>query len=53
MQGVFNFSAAVGKTDTVEQAEFRAKDRRKALLIALYSALIGAAIAIGVFVLPF
>ena len=50
MRGVFNFGAEVGKTDTVAQAEFRLKDRRKANLIGLYSILVGAAIAIaGVF----
>jgi hypothetical protein len=32
MQGVFNFGAEVGKTETVEQAEFRQKDQRKPLL---------------------
>jgi hypothetical protein len=45
MRGVFNFGAEVGKTETVEQAEFRRKDLRKARLISLYSALIGIAIA--------
>jgi hypothetical protein len=54
MRGVFNFGAQVGKTDTVEQAEFRLKDRSKARLIGLYSALIGFAVAIAGFfvVLP-
>lgn len=33
-QGVFNFGPDVGKTDTVEQAEFRRQDRKKALQIA-------------------
>ena len=51
MQGVFNFGSEVGKTETVEQAAFRRKDKRKALLISLYSALIGIAIAILGFVL--
>ena len=45
MLGVFNFGPNVGKTDTVEQAEFRRKDRQKALLIILYSSLIGIAVA--------
>jgi len=45
MRGVFNFGPEVGKTDTVEQAEFRRQDLRKARLIALYAALIGAAVA--------
>ena len=45
MRGVFNFGAEVGKTDTVEQAEFRRVDLRKAQLISLYSALIGIFVA--------
>jgi len=51
MQGVFNFGAEVGKTETVAQAEFRRKDQRKALLISLYSALIGIAVAVLGFLL--
>jgi len=46
MRGVFNFGAEVGKTDTVEQAEFRRRDVRKARLIGLYSFLVGAAVAV-------
>ena len=37
---LFNFGD-VGKTDTVEQAEFRAKDRHKAWQIVIYAILIG------------
>ena len=48
-RGVFNFGSEVGKTETVERAEFRLKDRRKARLIALYSALVGIAAAIAGF----
>jgi hypothetical protein len=51
IQGVFNFGAEVGKTDTVEQAEFRLQDRRKAGLIGLYSALAGVVVAIAGFLL--
>jgi hypothetical protein len=47
MRGVYNFGSEVGKTDTVEQAEYRLKDRRKANMIGLYSILIGAAIAVA------
>jgi hypothetical protein len=47
MRGVFNFGSEVGKTETVEKAEFRLKDRRKARMIALYSALAGIATAIA------
>jgi hypothetical protein len=46
MRGVFNFGSELGKTETVEQLEFRRKDQRKALLISLYSAPIGIVIAI-------
>ena len=52
-RGLYNFGTEVGKTETVEQAEFRQKDQRKALLISLYSALIGIAIAILGFLLIF
>lgn len=44
--GVFNFTADVGKTDTVEQAAFRRKDRAKALQIVSYSILIGIVVAL-------
>jgi hypothetical protein len=47
MRGVFNFGPEAGKTDTVEQAEFRRQDLRKARLISLYSALIGGAVALA------
>jgi len=50
--GVFNFGATVGKTDTVEQAEFRRKDVRTAVLILVLAALIGAAAAAVAFFLP-
>jgi hypothetical protein len=44
-RGLFNFGAEVGKTESVEQADFRRQDRRKARQIGLYSALIALAIA--------
>jgi hypothetical protein len=47
MRGLFNFGSEIGKTDSVEQAEFRLKDRRKARQIGLYSILIGIVIAIA------
>ena len=53
MQGVFNFGSEVGKTETVEQLEFRRRDQRKALLISLYSALVGVATAILGYILIF
>jgi hypothetical protein len=49
MQGVFNFGPEVGATDTVEQAEYRRQDGRKARLISLYSVLIGGAVAVAGF----
>ncbi len=52
MAGVFNFSPETGKTDTIEQAEFRAADRRKAWKIIIYSIFIGAVAAAVVYYLP-
>jgi hypothetical protein len=51
MRGVFNFGSRVGKTDTVEQAEFRIKDRSKSRQISAYSALVGVVVAIAAFFL--
>jgi hypothetical protein len=53
MKGVFNFGAEVGKTDTVLQAEFRKKDRQKAYFILFLSVIIGAALAVTVFLIKF
>jgi hypothetical protein len=47
---LFNFGD-VGKTDSVSQAEFRVKDRRKAWQIILYSVLIGAVVAMVAYTL--
>jgi hypothetical protein len=47
MKGVFNFRPDVGKTDTVIQAEFRKKDRQKALFILFLSAVTGAVVAVA------
>ena len=49
MRGVFNFGAAVGTTETVEQAEFRRKDKAKALQIFGWSVLIGVGVAVIAF----
>lgn len=49
---LFNFGD-VGKTDSVQQAEFRAKDRRKAWQIVIYSVLIGIAVAALAYFLKF
>lgn len=51
MQGLRNFGPQAGKTDTIEQAEFRRKDRQKAIQIGLYAALIGLAVAVVAFLL--
>ncbi len=48
--GVFNFGPKVGRTDTVQQAEFRARDRRKAAVICVYSGLVGLLVALVAFV---
>ena len=53
MKGVFNFGPEVGKTDTVIQAEFRKKDRQKALFIIFLSCVIGAAVAKAAFFIKF
>ena len=52
MQGVFNFGAQVGKTEEVEQAEFRRKDKQKAVQVLTYSALIAILLAAAAFFLP-
>lgn len=52
MVGLFNFSDRIGKNDTVEQAEFRAMDRKKAWKIIIYSVLIGTAAAFSAYYLP-
>ena len=43
---LFNFGPKVGKTDSVEQAEFRAKDRKKAWQIVIYSIVTGLVVAL-------
>ncbi|HUC31202.1 MAG TPA: hypothetical protein VMR99_00730 [Candidatus Paceibacterota bacterium] len=51
MRGLFNFGPAIGKTDTVSQAEFRKKDSRKSQQIFAYALIIGIVVAlIAVFV---
>lgn len=45
-QGVFNFGPEVGKTDTVEQAEFRRKDRIKAIQIAAIGLTLASAVTV-------
>jgi hypothetical protein len=50
--GVFNFGANIGKTDTVEQAEYRRQDRITALKIIGLSALVGVIVAVTAYVIP-
>lgn len=50
--GVSNFSPTVGKTDTVEQAESRRQDRRKALQIIALSLFVGAVVAAVAYLIP-
>jgi hypothetical protein len=50
--GVFNFGANVGKTDTVEQAEYRRQDRITALKIIGLSAMVGVIVAVVAYVMP-
>ncbi len=45
LANLFNFGD-VGKTDSVEQAEFRAQDRRKAWQIIIHAIFIGIAVAL-------
>jgi len=43
--GLFNFGKT-GKTDNITQAEFRAKDRKKAWQIVIHSVLIGVVVSL-------
>ena len=45
-KGLFNFKSEVGKTESVDQAEFRAKDKAKAIKIMLAAAAIAALVAV-------
>jgi hypothetical protein len=47
LSGLFNFGAEVGKTDSVEQAEFRKADRSRAFLILGLSLAIGIVLGLG------
>ena len=46
MRGLINFGAKAGKTETVQQQEFRAKDKKRAQQIFLYSVIIGIVVAL-------
>ena len=51
-RGVFNFSDRIHDTTDVPDAAAAAADRRKALQIMLLSALAGATVAVGAYLLP-
>ena len=46
LRGVFNFES-IGNLDTVAEAEFRARDRMKALRIIAYSVITGILVALA------
>jgi uncharacterized membrane protein len=48
---LFNFGSEVGKTDTVEESEFRTQDRRKAWQIVAYAVAIGFGVAVAAYAL--
>ena len=48
-KGLFNFNPEVGKVETVDQAEFRAKDKAKAIQIMLMAGLVAAAVTLVAF----
>jgi hypothetical protein len=52
LAGVFNFGPNVGRTDTVEQAEFRRQDRRTALRIIAYALLIAVFVTAAAYLVP-
>ncbi len=51
-EGVFNFGPDVGKTDSVEQAEFRRRDRAKAVRIAAVGVLAASTITFCALLIP-
>ncbi len=52
-KGVYNLVKPAGQTETIQQKEFRRKDRQKALQIFFYSAVIGMFAALIVYILPY
>lgn len=50
-RGLFNMDKAVGVTESVEKAEFRKADQKKAVLIWTYSLIIALAVALLAFFL--
>lgn len=52
MRGLFNFSDDLNKQESVDQAEFRRKDQRRAISIIAGSALFGTVVALIAYFLP-
>ncbi len=52
MRGVYNFKYEIGVTEAVEEADFRAQDRRKAWRVIIYSVIIGIVVAVIAYYLP-
>lgn len=51
-QGVFNVQSSLGKTDTIEQAEFRQRDRLTAIRILAGSAVIAVVFTTLFYLIP-
>ncbi len=47
MNGLFNVSNEVGKTETISQKEYRKKDQQKAVQIIVYAVMLGVLVALG------
>lgn len=53
MSGLFNFSDDIRKHESIDQAEYRRKDQRKAIAIIAGSAAMALAVALVAYWLPF
>jgi hypothetical protein len=51
-QGVFNVQSSLGKTDTIEQAEFRQRDRLTAIRILASAAVIAMVFTTAFYLIP-
>jgi hypothetical protein len=52
LAGVFNFDTHVGRTDPVDQADFRRQDRRRAVRIIAYAVAMAALVAAAAYLVP-
>jgi len=52
-RGVYNVLKPIGQTETIEQQEFRKKDKQKALKITIMACTIGIILTIIIYLLPF